>query len=143
EKFGHLPDAAVYLLIAMTARDPARRPTARAVCDQLQQILLQATGNPATRLSSLDDLLQHGKASQFVARPQTLTMPLVTPPGMGTPQPPAFATPGPPPQFQPASFPAQYGQPQKSGNNLLWVAVAILIVFVLTFGGCMMTLLAT
>lgn len=150
EKFGHLPDAAVYLLISMTARDPARRPTARAVCDQIQQILLQATGNGNPRLNSLDDLLQHGKASQFVQRPQTLTMPLVTPPAMGTPQPsqPQFGTPGPqsfqPTQFPPAPAPPGYAppQPQKSGNNLLWIALALLIVFLLMFAGCMAALAA-
>jgi len=146
EKFGHMPDAAVYLLISMTARDPARRPNARAVCEQLQQILGQATGNGNPRLNSLDDLLQHGKASQFVQRPQTLTMPLVTPQGMGTPMPPApqMATPMPQAQHMgtpmPQGFAPQYSQPYappKSSNNLLWIALAILIVFALMFAGCM------
>ncbi|MBX3474248.1 MAG: serine/threonine protein kinase [Planctomycetes bacterium] len=131
ERFGHLPDPVVYLLISMTARDPARRPTAQAVHDQLVQILAQATGNGSPRLNSLDDLLQHGKASQFVQRPQTLTMPLAPPPHMGTPA----------PQALPPVFPHNFAPPQKSGNNLLWIAIALLVFFVLLFAGCMAVVL--
>src|SRR5690606_33493957 len=60
EKFGHLPDAAVYLLISMTSRDAAQRPSAREVHDRLAQMV----GN--VRLNSLEDLLEHGSVSQYV-----------------------------------------------------------------------------
>lgn len=134
EKFGHLPDAAVYLLISMTWRDPARRPTARAVHDGIVQLLAQTTGNGSTRLNSLDDLLKRGNASQYVVQPTTLTpgaMAAISVPPMHTALPPVM--------------PTQYAQPypQKSSNNLLWIALAILIVLALAFGGCVAAYTAT
>lgn len=146
EKFGHLPDAAVYLLIAMTARDPARRPGAKEVHDRLCQMLGQATGNASSRLNSLDELVPQGGASQYIP---------FTP--AGTPAPPPFPlsspalppvapqtfVPAPPPQAftpatqwqpQPAPFhttmPAAQ-PPQKGSNMLLWVALAVMGVLLL------------
>ena len=126
EKFGHIPDAAVYLFISMTARDANSRPTAEAVHDQLVQI---AGGS---RLSSLEDLLDHGSVSQYV-------------PVAPTPAPPAQT-----PQWTqghantPAAFgthPSHAGQFQGStsnSNTLLWVALGIAAFLLLSMVGCVM-----
>ncbi|MCC6464724.1 MAG: serine/threonine protein kinase [Planctomycetes bacterium] len=141
EKFGHLPDAAVYLLISMTARDPARRPTAREVHDRLCQLLGQATGNASSRLASLDELVPQGSASQYIpftpaGTPAPPPFPLSTP-GLPAAPPQTFVPPppqqsfAPPPQWQPQpmhSFQAGPGpapQPHKGSNMLLWVALAV------------------
>ena len=129
EKFGHLPDAAVYLLIAMTNRDANQRPTAKQVHEKLTQIV---GGN--TRLNSLDDLLSHGSVSQYV-------------PAAPTPNPPnaipAFShVPQHQPQFQPqhGGVPQAYTQPYpettSSSNKLLWIALGIVALMILLTGGC-------
>ncbi|MBZ0135379.1 MAG: serine/threonine protein kinase [Planctomycetes bacterium] len=127
EKFGHVPDAAVYLLISMTARDPSLRPTAEAVRDQLAQI----TGG--SRLSSLEDLLDHGSMSQYV-------------PAAPTPPPPSQA-----PQWTQAPGHSQSPHPSHAGqfqgsssgsNTLLWVAVGIAAFLFLMMAGCVMMMAA-
>jgi serine/threonine-protein kinase len=124
-KFGHLPDDAVYLLIAMTARDPARRPSARDVHDQLISIVARA--GEATRLSSVDDLLQPG------VMPQPM-------PSAPTPNPPAAMTAfsAPPhtvPMSQTPHVHSHYPTTSNS-NQLLWIALAVLAVLFLITGGC-------
>ncbi|MCC6574375.1 MAG: serine/threonine protein kinase, partial [Planctomycetes bacterium] len=63
ESFGHVPDEAVYLLIEMTARDAARRPTAAQVSQRLRDILGRLTGNADVKLASLEALV--GQASSL------------------------------------------------------------------------------
>ncbi len=131
EKFGHIPDAAVYLLIDMTAREPARRPSAREVCDRISQILAQA-GHGMTRLASLDDLLKHGSVSQYVPLPPT-----PPPPG---PQFHFSAPPSPAPMMShpPMHMPMHHPSSSTSSNMLLWVTLVLIAIFVLSVGGCMM-----
>jgi serine/threonine-protein kinase len=127
-KFGHLPDPAVYLLISMTSRDPAKRPPAREVCERLQQILAQATGSGATRLARLEELVPPKGARRDVI---TQTLPVLP----HQPMPPQPLTPSPPPV---TPFPP-YVPPRKD-NTMLWVAVALIIVLLTMFAGCVMAL---
>ncbi|MCB9893269.1 MAG: serine/threonine protein kinase [Planctomycetes bacterium] len=125
EKFGHLPDAAVYLLIAMTNRDANQRPSANDVRDQLTQIV---GGN--VRLKSLDDLLKHGSVSQYVPAAPTPNPPSAIPAFSQPPmQPPMHMRSGIPPQY------AHQGT-TSSSNKLLWIALAVVAVMILLFGGC-------
>ncbi|MCA8912849.1 MAG: serine/threonine protein kinase [Planctomycetes bacterium] len=135
EKFGHLPDSAVYLLIAMTNRDAAQRPSAREVHDRLLQILGEITGSSSARLSSLEELLDHGSVSQYV-------------PAAPTPNPPSpmqsFSQPTPqqPPMQQPmhSGVPQTYNQPypnsSNSSNTMLYIALGVLGFIFLITGGC-------
>jgi eukaryotic-like serine/threonine-protein kinase len=117
EKFGHLPDAAVYLLISMTARDSGRRPGAVEVHERLVQIAGGA------RLGSLQDLLDHGSMSQFV------------PPAPPTP-PPATQAPA---WAQAQSHPSHRGTSSADAQNtLLWIALGIAAVLFLMVSGCVM-----
>lgn len=130
EKFGHLPDAAVYLLISMTSRDAAQRPSAREVHDRLAQMV----GN--VRLNSLEDLLEHGSVSQYV--PAAPTPPPPSQPAWT--QPPVHATPM---HASPApGYPHAYPTSSSSSNKLLWIALAVIGVIILMMGGCMMMLMA-
>ncbi|MBX3459745.1 MAG: serine/threonine protein kinase [Planctomycetes bacterium] len=124
DKFGHIPDAAVYLLISMTSREPARRPGAREVCDRLTQIVAQSGGT--TRLASLDELLKHGSASEYVpAAP--------TPPPPGAPQ-FQFSAPH-APMPTPMPLPAHVASSDMN-NMLLWIALGLVAFVLLTIGGC-------
>ena len=131
EKFGHLPDAAVYLLIAMTNRDANQRPSANDVRDQLTQMV---GGN--VRLGSLEDLLKHGSVSQYV-------------PAAPTPNPPSAMPAFSQPQMQQpmhmhSGIPPQYAHPSStnSSNKLLWIALAVVAVMILLFGGCALMIAA-
>lgn len=142
DKFGHLPDAAVYLLISMTNRDAGQRPTAPDVLQSIQRLLGDSTGNSSTRLASLEELLDHGSVSQYV-------------PSAPTPNPPSpihgFSQPSPPmqhsmhpPMQQPmhSGVPQMYTQPYptsaSSSNTLLWVALGVFVFLILIMGGCVM-----
>lgn len=128
EKFGHLPDPAVYLLINMTARDPNRRPNAREVHGQLRQIVGDL------RLGSMDELLDHGSVSQYVPSAPTPNPPGV-PPSFSQPQAPT------PPAMQ---TPATYTQPgtTDSSNKLLWIALVCLAFIFLMMSGCVVLMVA-
>ncbi|GIK52750.1 MAG: protein kinase [Planctomycetaceae bacterium] len=163
-RFGHVPDPAVYLLIAMTARDAVKRPSAAEVAAQLRSILRQVTGRDEVRLPNLDVLTQHAGATTLpTAAPVSTPAPQptfapATPPVQPAPQfqtprgplaPPGF-TQGPVPRFVPppplpgssaASAPTQplpmhWQQPKSSSNMLLWVAIAIVVLVILMFAGC-------
>ena len=127
-KFGHIPDAAVYLLIGMTARDAGARPTAVDVRNRLAEIV-----GGGLRLGSMEDLLNHGSVSQYV-------------PAAPTPNPPSAI-----PAFSPAPAPAPATAPPmytpylgttSSSNKLLWVALAVIGFLILMMGGCVMLLMA-
>jgi serine/threonine-protein kinase len=128
-KFGHLPDAAVYLLIAMTARDAAARPSAGDVRDRLTQIAGGA------RLNSLEDLLKHGSVSQYVP-----VAPTPNPPSAMPAFSPAPATPMQPTPHQPMHTP--YPTTTSSSNQLLWIALGVIAFLFLVTGGCVMMLAA-
>jgi serine/threonine-protein kinase len=132
-KFGHLPDAAVYLLISMTARDAAKRPQAREVCERLQQVLVQTTGNGTTRLGRLEELIP---AKGAVRDSITQTLPVLPTQRLPQPMPvpPQPVTPVPPP-----ITPYPYVPPRQD-NTMLWVAIGLGIILVLMFGGCVMAL---
>lgn len=138
-KFGHLPDAAVYLLISMTARDAAKRPSAREVSDKLQQVLLQATGNSAARLGRLEDLIPAKGQRRDVV---TQTLPVLPPGSLAQPQPMLQPVPMPPRPVTPVPPPiTPYPYvPPRQDNTMLWVAIGLGIMLVLMFGGCVMAL---
>ncbi|RIK62353.1 MAG: serine/threonine protein kinase [Planctomycetota bacterium] len=163
-RFGHVPDPAVYLLIAMTARDAAKRPSAAEVAAQLRAILRQVTGRDEVRLPNLDVLTQHAGATTLPTAPPVVppapqptfapaTPPVPPAPPFQTPRgplaPPGF-TQGPLPRFVPPPgplaagsagstpsqpLPMQWQQP-KGSNALLWVAIAIVVLVILMFAGC-------
>lgn len=123
EKFGHLPDNLVYLLINMTARDANLRPSAEAVRDQLIQML------GGSRLKSLEDLLDHGSMSQYVPAAPTPPPPSHTPQWSHAPAQPVHVT-----QFQGST---------SGSNTLLWVALGIAAVLFLMMAGCVVMLAAS
>ncbi|MCA8937093.1 MAG: serine/threonine protein kinase [Planctomycetes bacterium] len=140
EKFGHVPDAAVYLLIAMTNRDTAQRPGAREVHDRLQQIVGQTTGSPNIRLGSLKDLLKQGSVAAFAAPAPTPSPPSPIP---------AFSPPQQAPMQQThvqqpmhSGVPAGYTQPyptsSNSSNTMLYIALGVLAFLFLIMGGCVL-----
>ncbi len=131
EKFGHVPDAAVYLFIDMTARDAARRPSAREVCDRLTQIIAQQ-GSGGVKLGSLDDLLKHGSVAQYVPPAPTPAPPQFQFSQPGAVTPPAYT-------MHPHMPPPQA---QSSNQNLIWIAIAVLVGFFVLTGGCVMLVLA-
>jgi serine/threonine-protein kinase len=181
-RFGHVPDAAVYFLIAMTSRDPNRRPSAADCGRELRRILQQLTGRDDVKLPSMDVLSQPATTMSFApvraATPQSTVQrppafapqaPMqrpVSPPVVSLPNPPAFQQPSPPvvpaplAQQAPAFTPSQAAPPvftqqaapqfatptqpmppwrapeEKSSNTLLWVAIAIVVFFLLFFVGC-------
>jgi serine/threonine protein kinase len=130
EKFGHVADAAVYLFIDMTARDAARRPSAREVCDRLTQIIAQQGGG-TLKLGSLDDLLKHGSVTQYVPPAPTPAPPNFQFSQPGAVTPPAYTVHG----------QAPVPQRQSSNQNLIWIALAVLAAFFLLTGGCVMLVL--
>ena len=136
ERFGHVPDAAVYLFMEMTSRDPARRPTAQQVADRLQEILRQITGDGSTRLTAIGALT----AAETAIPPTALSAPPLPQAQAQVPLQPNYAgtpPPGPPPPVGPLPV-----DRPGSSNTLLWVALGILGFFALLFGGCMMVLIS-
>ena len=100
-KFGHVPDAAVYFLIAMTQREAARRPSAADAGRELRKILHQLTGRDEVRLPSIE----------------TLTMPMGTTtfaPMRTAPTMPAMQRPAPPPSPPPMQAPPMQAPPMQS-----------------------------
>jgi serine/threonine protein kinase len=136
EKFGHLPDPIVYLLISMTARDPARRPSAREVADKLTMLIAQQGASP--RLTSLDELLKHGSASQFVPASPTPVPPPA--PQFQFSQPPQMphTQPMPHPGMHPATHFQPYPTTTSNSNKLLWISLAVVALLLLMMGGCVM-----
>ncbi|MCC6573145.1 MAG: protein kinase [Planctomycetes bacterium] len=145
ESFGHVPDEAVYLLIEMTARDAARRPTAAQVSQRLRDILGRLTGNADVKLASLEALV--GQASSLPPDDrQTGSLPHATqqqpfaiqhPPGF-TPVPPTYAPTmmAPLPMHQQFPTPSQgfmsppgYAPPPKKGANWLLIIAIIIVAF--------------
>jgi serine/threonine protein kinase len=133
-KFGHIPDAAVYLLIGMTARDAAARPSAIDVHQRLTEIVAQAGGG-SVRLGSMEDLLSHGSVSQYVPTAPTPNPPSVIPAFSPAPMP--TAPPGAPPMYAP------YPGTTSSSNKLLWIALGVIGFLILMMGGCMMLIMAS
>lgn len=121
DKFGHLRDDAVYMLINMTARDPNLRPNAEAVRDQLTQML------GGVRLNSLEDLLDHGSVSQYVPVAPTPSPPSQTP--QWTQAPMHSQSPHP-------SHAGQFGGSTSNSNTLLWIALGIAGFLFLMMAGC-------
>ncbi|MCF6229061.1 MAG: hypothetical protein L3J82_10490, partial [Planctomycetes bacterium] len=129
ENFGHVPDAMVYLMINMTARDPNARPTARQLQADITRMLSESMQQPDIRLSTLDDLLKRGTATQFLP---TQPMPIVNQPTVT----PAFQTPAAHPMQHPQH---SFSQPlPKKNNTMLYIAIAVLAFFMLMFVGCAM-----
>jgi hypothetical protein len=95
----------------------------------VREQLARVTGGDV-RLRSMDDLLSHGSVSQYV-------------PSAPTPNPPnaipAFSQP-PQQQTMHSGVPAQYSHPgtTDSSNKLLWIALAVVALMILLFGGCAM-----
>ncbi len=135
-RFGHVPDAAVYFLIAMTSRDANRRPSAADCGRELRRILQQLTGRDDVRLPSMDVLSQPATTMSFatvraatlpqpqVQRPPAFAPqapmqrpPVINPPVVSLPNPPAFQqqsppnVPTPPAQQAPAFTPTQAAPP--------------------------------
>jgi serine/threonine-protein kinase len=111
-RFGHVPDLAVYFLIAMTARDANRRPSASDVGRELRRILMQLTRSDDVRLPSIDVLTQAASTLSFApVRTSTMQPPMqqapMRPPGF---QPPPMQRPISPPGFQPPVNPPVYQQ---------------------------------
>jgi serine/threonine protein kinase len=141
-KFGHIPDAAVYLMINMTARQPERRPSAQAVHDGLAQMVMQHTGR-GLKLGTLKELLRDMSAEPAVTPPPAPPQgqdfqfsppaqpPATTPPPQGlshTPPGPAYPT-------HPGH--TTFGPPtEDSSNKLLWIALAVFAGLLLVTGGC-------
>jgi serine/threonine-protein kinase len=101
-RFGHVPDAAVYFLIAMTQRDPNRRPGAADVGRELRRILVQLTGRDDVRLPGIAALTTAGIS---LSQPAFTTVSAGRPAMTGL-QPPA-APPRPPTNFTPMTPQAQ------------------------------------
>lgn len=96
-RFGHVPDPAVYLLMAMTQRDPNRRPSAAEAARDLRRILVQLTGRDDVKLPNLEAL---------TSAATTMAMPPVAPNMARTVVPPGAAPMARPPQaFAPAVAP--------------------------------------
>ncbi|MBP9891331.1 MAG: serine/threonine protein kinase [Planctomycetes bacterium] len=163
-KFGHVPDAAVYFLIAMTQRDAARRPSAADAGRELRKILHALTGRDEVKLPGIEALSMPMGTTNFAPARTAPTMPamqrpvppqnpppiqaphrpqgaLQTPPGFAptTPQfapPQQFATPGTPTQPLPPTQTPWQPPPEKSSNALLFVAIAVVVLVLLFFVGC-------
>lgn len=156
ESFGHIPDALVYVLISMTARDPISRPDAVKVNADISRLLVQTMQQTGVKLSALDDLLKRGTATQYMptqqmpaaqAAPtpvQQATQHAAQTPPTAMQHPPGFQTPAPPAtQFNtqhPHMGHSHQMQPAKKDNTLLWIALGVLAFFVLMFGGCVMAM---
>ena len=160
-RFGHVPDPAVYLLIAMTARDPARRPSAAQASTQLRQILRQLTGSDDTRVPGIDALTRSaGQATFASAAPvQAVAQPMAMPPTIvpqpppvhqQTPSGPAFHSQQVSPTITPPGFntqpqqrpPMPVWQPQPQNSNpLLWIAIVAVVLIFLLFGGCVLAVM--
>ncbi|MDC1142177.1 serine/threonine-protein kinase [Planctomycetota bacterium] len=137
ENFGHIPDALVYVLIKMTARDANVRPNAKQVHDEIGHLLMQTMQQSGVKLNTMSDLLRTNVANQ-----STPTQPMApaptAPPMAHTPTQPmhpqtAFQTPA-------THMPTHYSQPlpAKKDNTLIWVALGLLLLFMAIFGGCAM-----
>jgi eukaryotic-like serine/threonine-protein kinase len=86
-KFGHVPDAAVYFLIAMTQREAARRPNAADAGRELRKILQQLTGREEVKLPSIDALTMPMGTTTFAPMRTAPTMPAMQRPAPPSPPP--------------------------------------------------------
>ncbi len=104
-RFGHVPDAAVYFLIAMTSRDANRRPSAADCGRELRRILQQLTGRDDVKLPSMDVLSQPATTMSFPSVRAATQAPIQRPPAFA-PQAPMQRPPViNPPAFQPQNPP--------------------------------------
>jgi serine/threonine protein kinase len=100
-KFGHVPDQAVYFLIAMTQREAARRPSAADAGRELRKILHQLTGRDEVKLPSIEALTMPMGTTTFA--------PMRTAPTM-----PAMQRPAPPPSPPPMQAPPMQAAPMQA-----------------------------
>lgn len=131
--FGHLADDAVYLLIDMTKKAANARPSASDVRSRIERFLGQHTGNASTRLDSMDALIS--ETANAVVSPQPSA-----PSNVPTTMHPPTHTPA--PNFHHTDPTHGYVPTDSSDNSntLLFVAIFIMVVFVLFMGSCALAL---